>query len=53
MKKKIVEKHITVDEETFKKLELICKHGVKTTKRAEVTVMINKKFEEVFPNGSL
>lgn len=49
MAQKIVEKHITVDEATFKKLELIRKKEVRS-KRAVVTMMIDKKFKEVFPN---
>lgn len=50
MKKKIVEKHITVSEETFNKLERIRKKTVRT-KRAEVSLMIDKRFDEVFNNG--
>jgi len=44
--KKIVEKHITVDEPIFDKLNLICKKENRS-KRAVVTRLINKAFEEM------
>jgi len=46
MRKKIVEKHITVDELIFDKLKLIAKKEDRKY-RAVVTRLINKAFEEM------
>lgn len=45
-KKPKKEEHITVLPETFEKLKVICEHD-KRTYRAEVTKMIDERYEEI------